>query len=158
MSENIEFHEKLAKQTFNKTWDYLDKKDLTAEDDVNMIHTAHTSRYHWGVLVSEGKGKPINLQRGEWIISRVYSILERGDPALYHAKKCLELTEKNDIGDFDLAFAYEAMARASALLKNKKDFEKYFKLAKEAGEDIKKKGDKDYFFEDLNGGPWFGMK
>ncbi|MFX1239572.1 MAG: hypothetical protein ACFFA0_11035 [Promethearchaeota archaeon] len=157
-TESLEFHEKIAKSTFNKTWDFLDKKDRTAEDDLDMIHTVHTSRYHWGILVSEGKGGPINLQRGEWIISRVYSVLEKGEPALYHAKKCLELTEKNDIKDFDLAFAYEAMARASALLKNKKDYEKYFKLAKEAGEKIKKKDDKDYFFEDLNGGPWFGMK
>ena len=139
---NIEFHEKLAKSAFNSTWDYLDKKDRTTEDDLNMIHTVHASRYHWGILVSEGKGEPINLQRGEWIISRVYSVLERGEPALYHAKICLELTEEHNIGDFDLAFVYEAMARASALLKNKKDFEKYSKLANEAGEKIKKKVNK----------------
>ncbi|MFW9772382.1 MAG: hypothetical protein ACFFFB_03970 [Candidatus Heimdallarchaeota archaeon] len=160
MSElvNIEVHEKIAKGTFNKTWDYLDKKDRTDEDNVNMVHTAHTSRYHWGILVSKGKGGPINLQRGEWIISRVYSILGRGEPALYHAKQCLKLTEENDIDDFDLAFAYEAMARASALLKNKKDFEKYHELALKAGEEIKKKEDKKYFLEDLDSGPWFGMK
>lgn len=149
-SISLEHHEKLAKQNFNKTWDFLDKKDRTEEDNINMIHTAHTSRFHWGVLVSEGKGTALNLQRGEWIISRVYSVLERGEPALYHAKICLDLTEKNNIGDFDLAFAYEAMARALALTKNKKEFEKYSKLAKEAGEKIKKKADKDYFFEELN--------
>jgi len=45
-TENIEIHEKIAKETFNKTWDYLDKKDRTDEDNLNMIHTAHTSRYH----------------------------------------------------------------------------------------------------------------
>ncbi|MFW9880248.1 MAG: hypothetical protein ACFFG0_44815, partial [Candidatus Thorarchaeota archaeon] len=61
-----------------------------------------------------------------------------------------DLTEKNNISDFDLAFAYEAMARALALTKNKKEFDKYSKLAKEAGEKIKKKADKDYFFEELN--------
>jgi hypothetical protein len=155
---DIEFHEKLAKSAFNKTWDYLDKKDRTSEDDFNMIHTVHASRYHWGVLVSEGKGQPINLQRGEWIISRVYAVLGRGEPALYHAKICLKLTEEHDIGDFDLAFAYEAMARASAVLKNEKDFDKYSKLAKEAGERIKKKDDRNYFFEDFDGGEWFGMK
>ena len=154
----IKYHEKMAKGTFNKTWDFLNKKDRTAEDDLNMVHTVHASRYHWGILVTEGKGGPVNLQRGEWIISRVYTVLERGEPALYHAKICLDLTKKHDIGDFDLAFAYETMARSSALIKNKKDFEKYFKLAKDAGEKIKKKDDRDYFFEDLNGGPWFRMK
>ena len=59
--ESIEYHEKMAKGTFNKTWDFLDKKNRTAEDDLTMIHTVHTSRYHWGVLVSKGKGEPINL-------------------------------------------------------------------------------------------------
>jgi hypothetical protein len=149
-SISLEHHEKLAKQNFNKTWDFLDKKDRTEEENINMIHTAHASRFDWGILVSEGKGTALNLQRGEWIISRVYSVLEREEPALYHAKICLDLTEKNNIGDFDLAFAYEAMARALTLTKNKKEFEKYSKLAKEAGEKIKKKADKDYFFEELN--------
>ncbi|MHA2260002.1 MAG: hypothetical protein ACXACO_18715 [Promethearchaeota archaeon] len=146
---SIKHHEKLAKQSFNKTWDFLDKKDRSPEEDLEMIHTVHTSRYHWGILVSEGQGTPLNLQRGEWIISRVYSVLERGEPALYHAKICLDFTQKNSIGDFDLAFAYEAMARSSAATDNKDDFEKYFKLAEEAGEKIKKKDDRDYFFDEL---------
>ena len=50
------------------------------------------------------------------------------------------------------------MARAYASLENKEDFDKYFKLAKEAGDRIKKKDDKDYFFEELNGGPWYGIQ
>lgn len=155
---SLEHHEKLAKQNFNKTWDFLDKKDRTPEEDLEMIHTVHASRFHWGILVSEGKGTALNLQRGEWIISRVYSVLERGEPAVYHAKICLELTEKNDIRDFDLAFAYEAMARSSAAVGNKKDFEKYNKLAEEAAEKIKKKDDRDYFLDELKGGKWFGLK
>ncbi|MFW9773826.1 MAG: hypothetical protein ACFFEO_16870 [Candidatus Thorarchaeota archaeon] len=147
---SLEHHEKIAKETFNKTWDFLDKKDRSSEDIKEMIHTVHASRYHWGILVSEGKGTALNLQRGDWIISRVYSVLENGESALFYAKSCLELTEKNNIGDLDLAFAYEAMARAFAVLKNKEEFEKYFKLAIDAGEKIKKKDDKDYFFDELN--------
>jgi hypothetical protein len=154
-SKDLKLHEKLAKACFNKTWDLLDKSDRTVEEDNEMIHTVHASRYHWGVLVANGQGTALNLQRGEWQITRVYTVLERVEPALYHANLCLKLTRDNDIGDFDLGFAYEAIARASALAGNKKDKEKYLKLAKEAGEKIKDKGDRDYFFEDLNGGKWF---
>jgi hypothetical protein len=154
----LKAHEKMAKECFNKTWDLLEKSDRTDEEDNEMVHTAHASRYHWGVLVANGKGKPVNLQRGEWQIARVYSVLIRTEPALYHAKLCLKLTEDNDIGDFDLGFAYEAMARALASNGDKEGFEKYFKLAEEAGNKIKDKGDRDYFFEDLNKGQWFGMK
>jgi len=158
MSEDIKWHEKFAKDSFNKTWDLLDKNDRTTEENNEMVHAAHTSRYHWGILVANDKGTPVNLQRGEWQIARVYTVLERKEPALHHAKLCLDLTKEHNIGDFDLAFAYEAMARASALAGKKNDFEKYFKLAEEAGNKIKKKDDKDYFFEDLNGGNWFNMK
>ncbi|MHA2390673.1 MAG: hypothetical protein ACXAEX_01785 [Promethearchaeota archaeon] len=147
---SLEHHEKLAKDAFNKTWDFLDKKDRSPEDTVEMIHTVHASRYHWGILVSEGKGTELNLQRGDWMLSRVYSVLENGETALFYAKSCLDLTEKNNIGDYDLAWAHEAMARAFAVLKNKEEFDKYFKLAKEAGEKIQKKDDKDLFFDELN--------
>jgi hypothetical protein len=55
----------------------------------------------------------------------------------------------HNIGDFDIAFAYEAMARAQAIAGNKTEREKYIKLAKETGEQIKKKEDRDYFFNEL---------
>jgi hypothetical protein len=157
MSENkdLKMHEKLAKACFNKTWELLDKTDRTAEEDTEMIHTVHASRYHWGILVANDQGAALNLQRGEWQIARVYTVLEREEPALYHAKLCLKITQDNDIGDFDLAFAHEALARASALAGNKDDYKKHLKLAKDAGEKVKDKGDREYFFEDLNAGKWF---
>ncbi|MHA2293794.1 MAG: hypothetical protein ACXACK_16655 [Candidatus Hodarchaeales archaeon] len=148
----IEWHKKSAKELFNTTWDLIDKQDRTIEENDKMIHTAHASRYHWSEVVSAGVPKtgPMNLERGDWQISRVYSILERPNAALYHAQKCIEICLENDIGDFDLAFAYEAMARASALNGDKKsDLKKYLELAKDAGNKIAKKEDKEYFFSEL---------
>jgi hypothetical protein len=137
-------HRKFAVDLFNLTWSLLDKKDRTNEEDDKMVHAAHASRFHWGEI-----GEPIHFERGEWQISRVYSVLNRPEPALYHAKRCLEICKENNIGDFDIAFAYEAMARAYAIAGKKTDCEKYIRLAKGAGEQIKKKGDKDYFFGEL---------
>ncbi|MFX1513834.1 MAG: hypothetical protein ACFFCQ_14715 [Promethearchaeota archaeon] len=149
-----EWHRKIAVQLFNQTWDLLDKKERTDEENDEMIHSAHTSRYHWGVVVANGKDPkvgPINLERGEWQISRVYSVLKRHEPALFHAQKCLDICKANDIGDFDIAFAYEALARAYSLVSDKKDeLQKYCELAKDAGEKIQKKEDKNYFFSELN--------
>lgn len=139
-----EIHEQLAKQLFNKTWDYLDMKERTPVDEVNMIHSAHASRYHWGVI-----GQPLQFERGEWQISRVYSVLGRPEPALYHAKMCLEICLENEIGDFDLAFAYEAMARAYHLSRDMENHTKYRELAAEAGEKIKDEGSRNYFLGEL---------
>ncbi|MFX0061157.1 MAG: hypothetical protein ACFFC7_03145 [Candidatus Hermodarchaeota archaeon] len=148
-----EWHKKMATDLFNKTWDLLDKKDRTPEEDETMVHMSHASRFHWGMI-----GEPINFQRGEWQIARVYTVLERAVSALHHAKLCLKHTEDNNIGGFDRAYAYEAMARASAAAGIREEFEKYFKLAKEAGEKIEKKEDRDWFLKDLDSGSWFGMK
>ena len=100
---------KLAAELFNHTWTLLEKPDRTLEQDDEMIHSAHASRYHWGEI--EGR-EPVHLARGEWQCSRVYAVLGRAEPALWHARRCLAINEANDTADWDLASAYEAMARA----------------------------------------------
>jgi hypothetical protein len=139
-----EEHKKFAVGLFNLTWSLLDKKDRTREEDDKMIHAAHASRFHWGEI-----GTPVHFERGEWQISRVYSVLKRSEPALYHAQRCLEICKENNIADFDIAFAYEALARAYAVAGQKTECKKYIELAEKAGEQIKEKGDRDYFLGEL---------
>ena len=45
---------------------------------------ARASRFHWGEV-----GEPVNRVRGEWQCSRVYAVLGRAEPALWHARRCL---------------------------------------------------------------------
>lgn len=139
-----ECHKKFAVDCFNRVWKLHDKKERTREEDDKMVHAAHASRFHWGEI-----GTAVNFERGEWQISRVYSVLNKPQLALYHANKCLEICKENNIGDWDIAFAYEAVARAYAVAGKKTESEKYIKLAKEAGERIKEKEDKDLFFSEL---------
>ena len=139
-----ESHKKFGVDLYNKTWEFIDKeKRSQAEIDI-MIHAAHASRYHWGEF-----GEPVNFARGEWQISRVYSILKMSESALFHAKRCLDICKENEIGDFDLAFAYEALARAYSIINEDEEFKKYYHLAEEAGDKIKLMQDKDYFFSEL---------
>ena len=50
------------------------------------------------VALALGPGRPaVNLARGEWLCSRVYATLGRGEPALWHARRCVEINEA--IGD-----------------------------------------------------------
>lgn len=98
---------KLAADLFNHTWTLLEAERRTPEQDDEMLHAAHASRFHWGEI-----GEPERLARGEWQCSRVYSVLGRAEPALWHARRCLAIVEANGIADFDIAAASEAMARA----------------------------------------------
>lgn len=101
----------LAVGLFNHTWTLLETHPRTPAQDDEMIHAAHASRYHWGEVTSD-----VHLARGEWQCSRVYAVLGRAEPALWHARRCVELAEADPAReDFDLPAAYEAMARAHAV-------------------------------------------
>jgi DNA-binding transcriptional MerR regulator len=102
----------LAAGLFNRTWELIEMPDRTPAQDDEMIHAAHASRYHWGEL-----GEPVRLARGEWQCARVYATLDRAEPALWHANRCLAILEANGAGieDWDLPAAYESLARASAV-------------------------------------------
>ena len=105
-------HRALGVALFNHTWTLLEKPDRTPAETDEMIHAAHASRFHW----SRADGaEAVNLARGEWQCSRVYATLGRGEPALWHARRCLAYNEAVGAGDWDIAAAYEAMARASAV-------------------------------------------
>ena len=101
---------RLAATLFNATWTLMEKENRTRDEDDEMLHMAHASRHHWAQV-----GLPVNLGRGEWQCSRVYSVLGRPEPALHHAQRDLDICLENGIGDWDLAFAYEALARAHAV-------------------------------------------
>ena len=136
----------LASQLFNHTWLLLEHEDRTRDDDDRMIHTAHASRYHWGQVP---EATPAHLARGEWIISRVYAVLGRPEPALHHARRVLDLCQEHGIGDFDLAFAYEALARAHAVAGDAGQARDYADQALAAAEDIADSDDRDLVLADL---------
>jgi DNA-binding transcriptional MerR regulator len=99
----------LGVDLYNSTWTLIEKADRTAAETDEMIHRAHASRWHWARV-----GTDINLARGEWLCSRVYATLARGEPALWHARRCVEISEASENREsWDLSGAYEAMARAS---------------------------------------------
>lgn len=146
LTEEEKVHKEFAVNLFNHTWKLMEKENRTKEDDDEMIHSAHASRHHWGQI-----GTPTNFLRGEWQISRVYAVLNHPNPAIYHARRCLEICKENQIGDYDVAWAYEALARAYNVAGKKTEAKKYLDLGKEAGEKIAKKEDKDLFKSELEG-------
>jgi DNA-binding transcriptional MerR regulator len=134
----------LAAGLFNETWTLLERTDRTPAEDDRMINAAHASRFHW-----EDVGEPVNLAVGEWQISRVYAVLGRAEPALYHANRSLELCRDHGIGDFSLAYAYEALARAHLVAGDRTTATRFTELAREAGETIAEEEDRELLTQDL---------
>ena len=107
-------HRRLGVDLFNHAWTLIEKADRTEAEIDEMIHAAHASRYHWSKA-----GTTVNLGRGEWQCARVYSVLERGEAAVWHAGRCVAYSEAaakaGETESWDLPGAYEAMARALAV-------------------------------------------
>ena len=100
----------LAADLFNLVWELLERPGRTAAEDDRMVHAAHASRYHWGEV-----GGPEQRAIGEWQCARVYSVLGRAEPALHHARRCVEIAGADDVPDWLVASAHEALARAYAV-------------------------------------------
>jgi hypothetical protein len=140
-------HRAIGVDLFNRTWELMGKQDRTVEEDDAMLHMAHASAHHWR---SEGSGATANnLARSEWQVSRVYTVLGRGEPAGYHARRCLEICQAHAIGDWDLAYAYEALARAASVAGDVTAAGRWAEQARRAAEDIAEDEDRDAVLADL---------
>jgi hypothetical protein len=103
----------LAVGLFNRVWQLLETAERTTDQDDEMIHAAHASRYHWGEVPTHDRR---NLAIGEWQCSRVYAVLGRGEPAVHHARRALDQVEADpEAAHWLRASAYEALARAHAV-------------------------------------------
>jgi hypothetical protein len=142
---DTESERQLAAGLFNDVWRLLDMPKREPEQDDEMLHAAHASRYHWGNV-----GEAVTWARGEWLCSRVYSVLGRAEPAVWHAKRCLELlTEFGGEEDWDEAAAYEALARAYGVAGEEEHMRDWLARAREAVETIENPDDRRPIEEDI---------
>jgi DNA-binding transcriptional MerR regulator len=144
-SLQTEDHRRLGIDLYNRTWTLMD-----APGD-EMLYCAHASAYHW----MQGGGTTANRARSEWLCSRVYTILGRPEPALHHARHCLELVESapDEMEDWDIAGAYEALARAHLTAGDMDDARRFYELGREATAKIEDPEDRKNIEADLDALP-----
>jgi len=140
-----EFHRKAATHCFNRAWDLMVKKDRSPTEDSRLLHLAHASLYHWGLV-----GTPTNLAVGEWQLSRIYADLGHPKLAVKFARSCLATCKENRLAEIEHT-ANEAMARAYAAAK---DYERARKCLREARRQLDglklDKEDRDIYLDQLN--------
>jgi hypothetical protein len=107
--EVARWHRRFAVELFNRSWDLLEQVDRSSNDDAEMLAAAFASAYHWGVV-----GTAENRALADHQIAKVAS--QTGPPALalHYARRALEAIELGRFGNWQVAAAYEGMARACA--------------------------------------------
>ncbi len=122
---NPEEHRQLGVELYNRTWELLD----AGADPDEVVDCAHASAHHWRHAAG---ATPANRARSHWLCSRVHAVLGRTEPALHHARRCLALVEANgeQMEDWDLAAAYEGLARAHAAAGEAAEARRYVELGR----------------------------
>jgi DNA-binding transcriptional MerR regulator len=112
---DTEGHRRLGKDLYNHAWSLIERSERSPAENDEMLYATYASAYHW----SKAGGTLANAARSEWQIARVHATLGRGEPALWHATRCLELAEAATragvADDWDVAAALEGLARAQAV-------------------------------------------
>lgn len=133
-----------AKDTFNLAWTYLRRRSRSAEDTERMIDAAHASRHFWLEF-----GTPNHHAVSEWQLSRVYAVAGNAERSLHYARRCLAVCKANKIGDWRLAYAHEALARAAIVGGKKTAARAHLRRAQVAGKRIAAREDREHFLDDL---------
>jgi hypothetical protein len=141
-----EQNRKMAAGFFNAVWALLDKPGRSREEDLQMVHLAHASRAHWQVA-----GGKREWAIGEWQSARVYAVLGRAEPALFHAKAALALTEDGALRPFLHGCAEEVMARACQVAGDLVGATHHESQARAIAADLTDPEERELLLADLNG-------
>ena len=139
-------HKYFSANCFNKAWDLIDKPDRTPEEDEEMIRLSLASHYHW---TQRDDYSLTSASVGHWQTSRIYAILGLVENARRYGQLCLEASRAEDVLPFYLGYAYEALARAEAVVGDREKSKKYINKAKAAVEKIEKSEDRKALLDDL---------
>jgi uncharacterized protein YndB with AHSA1/START domain len=107
-----EWHRALGIECNNSTWEMIEA-ERTPENDEEMLRRAYASTYHWA---RAARRVPANEARGAWLLAKVQLLAGQPQLSLRYADRCLEVCKQYGLADFDLAYAYEARARAMKAL------------------------------------------
>jgi hypothetical protein len=148
-------HRWFAIELNNTTWDWLEAGDDDAIAGEQMLHAAHASCHHWLQV-----GTAATHARAECLVANVHAALGYGPSAIRHALRCVELTKANasELTDWDLAFAYDALARAHAADGDTQQARIVRMQARELGNKIAEKEDKAFFDKWHRAGNWHNLE
>ena len=149
-----EAHKEFAVKSNGRVWQLLEKTHRTQQEDDELLHAVHASSYHWQKI-----GTGVHQQRAEYLIAKAYLALDVSERALHHAQRCMALTEahRDQMQDFDLAYAHECLARSLAAVDRRVEAVQHYQQARALGDQIKAAGDKETFDQDFQANAWYGI-
>ncbi len=144
-------HKFIASELNQCAWALLENESRSPEENDEMLHVAHASLWHWLQA-----GSKVHHQRGLWLLGRVHVLLGKREAAMYYARQTMDLTEahQEDMADFDHAYAFELLARATLLAGEDGEAAVLFERAARLGQLIHGEQNRKILFTDLKAIPY----
>jgi hypothetical protein len=140
-------HRFFSADCFNKTWNYIDLPDRTADQEEEMLRLALASHWHW---TQRKDYEPTNASIANWQVSRVFALLGQANNARRFGLRSLEAIENEDVPPFYIGYAFEALARAEAVSGDGESMQAYIDKARGAAAQVIDEDSKGWLLNDLD--------
>ena len=140
-----EAHKYFLTDCFNRSREYIEKDGARSmEENISMLHAAIASLWHGS---QSEDVQPHQLSVGYWQVSRVYNLLQQPHNAKMYGM--LSLKYAKDLKPFYKGYAYETLARAEMILKNRFIMNVHLTKARALLEQIEDESEKQMLSKDL---------
>ncbi len=137
-------HKYFSTTCFNMSWDLIDKKDRTPEEDEEMIRVNQVSIWHW---TQREDCTDKHLSIGFWQSARIYAIIGQAENSRRYGK--MSLDRSTSLPPFFVAYAYEALARAEMVAGSNDKMQEYLDKAKKLAADVSDEESRKMIMDDL---------
>ena len=112
----------------NRAWRLSEQAARTGAEDVEMLHAAHASAFHWDKV-----GTDLHRNRAAMLLAHVHALMGHGRAALVYARNSFGYVMKNDSPEWEVAFAHAVLANAAAAAGEAKLHAEHYGRARELG-------------------------
>jgi hypothetical protein len=140
-------HRYFAATCYNQAWELINKPDRTPEEDEQMLRLSLASHYHW---TQRDDYSATSKSIGHWQTSRIYALLGQGEAARRYGQLCLQASQAPGVEPFFLGYAYEALARAEAILGDREKMQGFLQEARRQAELVSDADDRKVLLDDLD--------
>lgn len=141
MEDLPKLHRYFGVECNNRTWDYIQKEQRTLAETQEMIHCAHSAKWHWSMFPNHHS---YNLTRGDFTIALAYLVADMPSQALEYAWLCYNRTQEflEEMQDFDITYAHAILAKSLELNNQPEAANEHRTAAERSRLDIKDPEDK----------------
>jgi hypothetical protein len=137
-------HRWFAVECNNRGWDLASQASRTPAEAQEMVFAAHAAAFHWAKV-----GAPLNFMRADLLLAHAHALTGSPAEALRYAERVLLFCQTNPCEDWDVAFAYAAMALAAFAGGDRARHRKFYALAAAQGPAIKDREDREVFLAEF---------